>query len=536
MSVLHGKGQDNLKTVCMLLTLAVLSLGLLSCSSDSTGPKLPKLIITDVSWSLSTWYNGDTQTLTDSVYVEGGLRKRFTIGNTAAWLTVTASDSLTPAALFLQPNSLNLPRGEHTAIVNVTADGVSNSAAITVTLTIGSSIEITQTVLRFTGVKLKDSTQTETVDITDGSGGNIGVAVTGETNWLDVNLSGDSTPVTAQVNALFNQPTMPTGIFTQELSISSDSILNSPQKIICSLTVYPWFQQPVSFPLNFGDMKFVTDEIGYVLAHTSSAPSGSAGYIYSTTDGGENWSDSNFFKDYRLTGIDFYDTQNGWVVGDSGHVLRTINGGSSWDEKVLDTNIDLSAVDFVNALTGWCVGEAGRIYRSDDGGDTWNPQSSNTVKDIGAVQFLTTSVGFACGSTGVFFYTSNGGTSWDSVKVSPADLRSVFFLTTLHGWVVGDDGNVWETINGGATWTSIDIGGVTPLQLKRVFFADVAHGWVVGTNGAIYGTTDFGDTWTKQFVTGNNATTLFGLTARTIDLVWTAGSQGMILHSRCGGR
>jgi photosystem II stability/assembly factor-like uncharacterized protein len=533
-----GKGLAHLKSVCSLLVCLVLSFGLFSCSSDGTGPKLPRLILSETAWSLNTWYNGNTQTLTDSISVEGGLRVRFTVTNPASWLTVTATDSVTPAELFLQPNSLNLPRGEHTALVSIRAEGVSNSPTIlTVTLTIGSSLELTPTVLRFTGVKLKDSNQTEAFDIDDGSGGTIPITITGETNWLDVELNGDSTPATAQVHALFDQASLPTGTFAQELTISSDSVLNSPQKVVCSLTVYPWYQQSVTFPLNLGDMKFVSDQVGYMLAHTSSAPSGSAGYVFTTTDGGEHWSDSGFFRNYRLSGIDFYDSQNGWVVGDSGHVLRTVNGGSSWDEQTLDSTIDMTGVDFVNALTGWCVGEGGHIYHSIDGGDTWSPQTSNSVKDIHAVQFLTTNVGFACASTGVFFYTNDGGTTWDTVKVSPADLRSVFFQTTLHGWVVGDDGNVWETLNGGASWTAIDIGGATQLQLKRIFFTDdPAYGWAVGNNGAVYGTSDFGDTWTRQFITGNAATTFFGLTARSSELVWVAGSQGTILHSRCGGR
>ncbi len=525
----------SLKAIGSLVLLGIASIILFSCSSDSTGPKLPKLIVRDGSWSLSTWYNGDTQTLRDSVMVEGGLNRRYTITSNAPWLTLTASDSLTPFALFIQPNSSGLARGEHVGVISIDADGVANMGTITVTLTIGSSLVVNPVVLRFSGIKLKDTSQTETAEITDGSGGNIVVTVTGETSWLDAELDSNSTPVTASVRTHFTDATLPTGIFARELNVSSDSVLNSPQSIICSLTVYPWYQQSIPFPLNFGDMKFVSDSVGYLLAHTSSGSSGSAGYIYFTMDGGENWTDSNFFRNYRLSGIDFYDSQNGWVVGDSGNALRTNNGGSSWDDQVLDSAIDLYAVDFITATTGWCVGEAGHVYRSDDGGDSWNPQSTNTTIDMSAVQFLTANIGFACGSTGVFFYTNTGGAVWDTVRVSSADLRSLFFHTPLHGWVVGDDGNVWETINGGASWTANDIAGATPLQLKRIFFSDLAHGWAVGNNGAIYGTEDFGDTWTRQFVTDNNATVFFGLTARDSSLVWASGSQGRVLHSRCGG-
>ncbi|MFI5251001.1 MAG: YCF48-related protein [Bacteroidota bacterium] len=51
------------------------------------------------------------------------------------------------------------------------------------------------------------------------------------------------------------------------------------------------------------------------------------GVLYKSLDSGEHWTDYSFVTKRSLFGIEFWDTNHGYVVGDSGTILITSNGG-----------------------------------------------------------------------------------------------------------------------------------------------------------------------------------------------------------------
>lgn len=120
-------------------------------------------------------------------------------------------------------------------------------------------------------------------------------------------------------------------------------------------------------------------------AYTGSGPLGqSTPYkIYHTTDGAATWSEQlsdNIPGIYHT--IQFYDLNNGWIVGDSSKILKTTNGGVDW-QRITNTGIHPASkakcVFFLNANTGW-IG-------TDDGIANLNPDR-------------------------IILHTTNGGTSW----------------------------------------------------------------------------------------------------------------------------
>lgn len=90
-------------------------------------------------------------------------------------------------------------------------------------------------------------------------------------------------------------------------------------------------------------------------------------YLYSTKDGGQNWSLAAF------PGGDlfFVDAQNGWALGAT--IYQTTDGGQTWQES--DRVTWKGQFDFINAQEGWAAAksEAGEygLVTSKNGGARW---------------------------------------------------------------------------------------------------------------------------------------------------------------------
>src|SRR5712691_8388763 len=134
-----------------------------------------------------------------------------------------------------------------------------------------------------------------------------------------------------------------------------------------------------------------------------------------TTDGGGSWHQGNSFPATNY-GVDFIDAQSGWAVGIGGVVYTTTDGGHNWSGKVTPTSDNLKDVDFVDASSGWAVGGNGAIIRTTNGGATWTVQSSGTTAFLDGVSFVSATEGWAAGGN-VFLYTTNGGSKWTQQSV-----------------------------------------------------------------------------------------------------------------------
>ena len=125
---------------------------------------------------------------------------------------------------------------------------------------------------------------------------------------------------------------------------------------------------------------------------SNQAPFVQGTYAYSTTDGGDHWSDprpvvfpvaSEF-----LRAITIVDART-WVILDGPQIARTTDGGASWVVLAggLPPNAQVGAVDFQDATNGWAevVIASTRptlaMYRTTDGGAHWTKVS---VPDTGA--------------------------------------------------------------------------------------------------------------------------------------------------------
>ncbi|HAN37794.1 MAG TPA: hypothetical protein DCQ29_02740, partial [Chitinophagaceae bacterium] len=262
--------------------------------------------------------------------------------------------------------------------------------------------------------------------------------------------------------------------------------------------------------------------------------SSSGGRIFTTNDGGANWS-RNFFSDgIGFIGVQAINDSTVWAVRDLGQAFRTTNGGASWTSSATVGFQVIRDFSFISAGTGWLLGGGTGVglWRTTDSGNTWVNQSGGWPNifqlSLNAVCFVDANNGWAVGSNGVVLRTSNGGSTWvQQASNTTTILRDVFFINSTTGWAIGDNGTIIRTSNGGATWTPSTNAGTTNV-LFRVHFASSMLGWAVGENGTIIQSTDGGATWVSLI---SGTTSLL----RDIFLIspnrgWAVGHENTVLQ------
>jgi photosystem II stability/assembly factor-like uncharacterized protein len=248
-----------------------------------------------------------------------------------------------------------------------------------------------------------------------------------------------------------------------------------------------------------------------------------------------------------LSGVDFVDSDKGWVVGQN-TVLHTTDGGDNWYPQDTPTYYGYYSVDFVDAQHGWIAGKHGTILHTDDGGQNWVEQDSGY--STGAyyfygVHFVDENVGWVVGgysdafgdTAPIIVHTTDGGDTWETQLYGSNKplLNAVFATDADTAWAVGDGSQILHTTDGGENWYPQDAG--TGLYLSSVCFTDASTGWVASVRtSSVLRTTDGGDTWYSQ-PTGSGAglESVFFTDANT---GWAAGGDndyGAILHTTDGG-
>jgi photosystem II stability/assembly factor-like uncharacterized protein len=212
-------------------------------------------------------------------------------------------------------------------------------------------------------------------------------------------------------------------------------------------------------------------------------------YFMKTTNGGERWVRLNVRGvdiDATLTRALFSNTGPAWAIGEGGAIYTSRDGGINWSRLSGPTRHLLLGGIFIDDDRGWLVGAGATILQTSDGGDTWHLSRLTGSEGIrfNAASFVDNRLGWAVGSGGAILRTINGGRIWARQNSGvDSDLLDVKFLDAVEGWAVGMDGTVIYTNDGGLKWTTERSETTHPLE--RIFFADRTHGWAVGFGGTI---------------------------------------------------
>lgn len=311
---------------------------------------------------------------------------------------------------------------------------------------------------------------------------------------------------------------------------------------------------------SFYDICFPNPRDGWAVGDRSFKPMLHGQVIFHTADGGLHWESQYerapmmdaLFSWFRLYGVSFVDSSNGWACGEShlfrnldnryhNAILHTADGGQTWQEQGLDITGDVNkrfwGVQFLDALEGWAVQtyhSGGFIYLAHtlDGGQSWNWVNTGIAGDLpfqGGLCFTDSRHGWVVGGRGNVLYTGDGGASWQDLP-PPSSLAAgwdrLYAVTPGAGsamWVTGAD--VCHSPDGVSNWAVDDTG--YSLDFEDIRFPEDRTGWLCGWNGVILNSGDGGHSWQRVPTdTGADLHTLSFINARK---GWFAGDCGVIL-------
>lgn len=246
---------------------------------------------------------------------------------------------------------------------------------------------------------------------------------------------------------------------------------------------------------------FLDDQIGWIFASLGSSQEREFIGLYTTHDGGKNWSvmvssdSANLSSKGMKNGASFRNAAEGWISGsnapDEPGVLlwRTMDGGNTWTTQILppleaenlppgylsdgNTHCTLTPLKFVDfqfqyawtkmrCQDGLLAEPVAVIYWTYDSGATWRmfrlPKADGDAVFYGIYQgWYSQAAGEGSATPYEVQITMDGGSSW-SIAAQTAWKSSLQFITGTIGWGIveyqgrlamvktGDAGRSWEQI------------------------------------------------------------------------------------------
>jgi photosystem II stability/assembly factor-like uncharacterized protein len=250
------------------------------------------------------------------------------------------------------------------------------------------------------------------------------------------------------------------------------------------------------------------------------------GSVLKTYDGGNNYIQKSQPGSYILTGFYFSDTSDGYGVGASGRIMKTVNGGTNWTQLTTGITTSLSKIHFNSGL-GLAVGYYGIILRTNNQGNNWTSQTSTTNNWLKGVYIYSSSSAFVCGENQILKSTDDGMT-WQSKTVGMSlDMQCIHTPNGGNVWAGGD--KIYYSSNSGDNW-SMQFNPEKPINAMK--FINTSVGYAVGTFGYAIKTTNGGQNWTKLNIPYGSD--LIALDFINENIGWISGN-GTILKTSTGG-
>ncbi|MNJ85445.1 Ycf48-like protein [compost metagenome] len=208
-------------------------------------------------------------------------------------------------------------------------------------------------------------------------------------------------------------------------------------------------------------IQMVNSNQGYLTGYikNSTAPMGTRGYLFKTTNGGQNWTRVENTIASDLKRVRFTGGGAGFAVGTSGVLLLSKDGGASWD--LVDTYSSNIQEDFVSlevsSTKAFAMTKKGTIYSCDAVG-VLTPHASapgNTSYTVNEFKDFSLQSNYST-SNGIIYIASvnDGTTDFDAIllndgsahytleKTLAADLNALSFYDGSKGITAGIDGNI----------------------------------------------------------------------------------------------
>jgi photosystem II stability/assembly factor-like uncharacterized protein len=219
-----------------------------------------------------------------------------------------------------------------------------------------------------------------------------------------------------------------------------------------------WSLVRLGAALDLGELAFADNRHG-IVAGVVWKGNRARGIILSTSDGGKRWhttweqrQDFRFTESEVLVGghtiapyaIGIVDRHRSLVAAGAGFILSSSDGGEHWSLSYDEASVGILSPVFPTTSEGWAVTSYGHLLDSRDGGRTWHYRQTVSRSELWQIAFSSKMQGWIVGGE-TLLRTSDGGEHWSVVTGFPASFspQAVTFVEPDHGWVVGDDGAIY---------------------------------------------------------------------------------------------
>jgi photosystem II stability/assembly factor-like uncharacterized protein len=202
-------------------------------------------------------------------------------------------------------------------------------------------------------------------------------------------------------------------IFVNKISIMKKSGLLLALIILSSTLIAQQVQVLVDkLPASFRGLSVVSDDVIWL--------GGSKGTVGRSIDGGQTWTWNTVkgFETREFRDIEAFDENTAVVlaIAEPAHILRTIDGGKTWTTVYENKTkgMFLDAMDFFDDQNGTVIGDpvGGKFFiaRTHDGGLTWKEESSSSLPkiDSGEACFASSGTNIRMFSKSTYGYVSGG--------------------------------------------------------------------------------------------------------------------------------
>ena len=254
------------------------------------------------------------------------------------------------------------------------------------------------------------------------------------------------------------------------------------------------------------------------------------------------WDGVSIDTDFDLNDVVAINSTAAMAVGENGKIFTTSNSGTNWSESESGTINDLNSIDFLDVVI--VIGDAGIVLINE--GESWIDNSisnASNLYDVSVVSYssFNDSLIFVSGMNGEIWKWSNG--SWIDLSGATgvnSDIYGIDFVNETHGIAVGEDGLIIVTENGGLSWEPSDIPeSVNGLSFYDVAFINPIRAFVAGENGTFMRSSGTGDSsigynW-LVWDTGSTST-IKAISYSSINKVWIVGDNNFIALTKDGGK
>lgn len=242
-----------------------------------------------------------------------------------------------------------------------------------------------------------------------------------------------------------------------------------------------WDSIPNQSNFDFGPIFFTGENTGY---------SGANYRIIKTTNGGQNWSYTNFVAG-NISCIQFFTADIGFVA--TGNTFgKTTNGGTNW---LYTYGTDIRKFNFINSNTALGTGPSGQFYKTSNSGNNW-AKYSNSFTDYAFddVDFCDKDNGYTISWwNNKILRTTNGGSNWKELNFGATNIVNIANVNPNVCYISQEtSNNIYKTTNGGENWKSIQVNGPIIFNIK---FLNENTGFGICKYGYFFKTTNGGQSW-----------------------------------------